>query len=199
MDGTKSVVFVADTSLSAHDDGTETAESGDSQDGENAPSFPSITGKGDGNPNDGTDKSGVKDAQVSDNDDTGDKDKTTDDPAKTEDGDAKTDDTATVPDEDEGGSDANTEDKYLLPTDTVYITEDDLKGFDRWQCTLALNEIYARNGYRFKDADLRNYFEAQSWYNPDTNDSNKAVSRFNAYERTNKETILQYMKDQGWR
>ena len=41
------------------------------------------------------------------------------------------------------------------------------------------NEIYARHGYVFKDNELRNYFEKQSWYRRDDEFS---IEKLNTYE-----------------
>ena len=95
------------------------------------------------------------------------------------------------------GSDSS----YLMPTNTQYISRDDLYGYSKDEVTLILNEIYARHGCSFKKETFQNYFGSKSWYHPiagltgDTFDG----SVFNDYERKNVDTIVNYMKDMGWR
>ena len=61
----------------------------------------------------------------------------------------------------------------------------------------ARNEIYARHGRGFKNTDLQEYFNAQSWYkrtvDPDKFDS----SVLNDYERKNAELMLTIEKGRG--
>jgi hypothetical protein len=49
---------------------------------------------------------------------------------------------------------------------TRYLNESDIAGKSVWDLRIMRNEIFARRGRRFKNADLRNYFMSQSWYNP---------------------------------
>ena len=44
------------------------------------------------------------------------------------------------------------------------LTPEDLKGLSNWDLTLLRNEIYARHGRHFREPELQQYFEAQSWY-----------------------------------
>jgi len=43
---------------------------------------------------------------------------------------------------------------------------------------LMRNEVYARHGYIFKDAKLKNYFEAQKWYKPNPSFKPEQLSEF---------------------
>jgi hypothetical protein len=67
-----------------------------------------------------------------------------------------------------------------------------------WELILMRNEIYARHGWVFRRADLRNHFEKQPWYRPKgTLDNREAANRLaNAeltpLERQNVKAILQY-------
>lgn len=47
---------------------------------------------------------------------------------------------------------------------TRRLTEEDLSGLSKEELRIARNEIYARHGYIFKSADLREYFKSKSWY-----------------------------------
>lgn len=53
----------------------------------------------------------------------------------------------------------------------------------------AINEIYARNGYVFKSAELRNYYESKSWYYANPYFS---TSDFTAIEKYNMSLFEQY-------
>lgn len=53
----------------------------------------------------------------------------------------------------------------------------------------AINEIYARNGYVFKSANLRSYYEGKSWYYPN---SSFNASYFNSVENYNIKLLGEY-------
>ena len=46
------------------------------------------------------------------------------------------------------------------------LTEQDLAGWSEQDMRTVRNAIYARHGYKFKSADLREYFSRFSWYKP---------------------------------
>lgn len=73
---------------------------------------------------------------------------------------------------------------------TRYATYDDIQYMDRGQVRVLKNSIYARHGRRFKDADLRNYFNTQSWYRPTRNEV--PAKEFNKYENYNIQFLLKY-------
>ena len=100
--------------------------------------------------------------------------------------------------EEEAGFEVST---YLLPTDSCYITFSDLAPFSKEEVALIRNEIYARYGCTFNNADYRAYFESQSWYYPveGRNASNFDASMLNDYEVKNIDTIIAYEKQMGWR
>ena len=57
---------------------------------------------------------------------------------------------------------------YGTPYDwlsTRYATANDLNSLDLGQLRVLRNSIYARHGRKFKDANLRRYFNSQPWYN----------------------------------
>ena len=64
-----------------------------------------------------------------------------------------------------------------------YVTEADIRYSDASQLRILRNAIYARHGYRFKDAGLRQFFNAQQWY--DGYRSEIPESEFNKYEKYN--------------
>lgn len=50
---------------------------------------------------------------------------------------------------------------------TAHLTAETLEDFSTEELVLARNELYARRGYRFKNAELAAHFAAQRWYQPD--------------------------------
>lgn len=73
---------------------------------------------------------------------------------------------------------------------TRYANYSDIQYMDRGQVRVMLNSIYARHGRYFKDAALRRYFNAQSWYRPWRNEV--PASAFNKYERANISFLSRY-------
>lgn len=90
---------------------------------------------------------------------------------------------------------------YLWPTDTQYITYNDLYTYSRYEIMLMRNELYARYGCSFRDEEIRNYFLEQSWYTPNPNlmAVDFSIELFTDIERANLDTILNYERDMGWR
>ncbi len=69
-----------------------------------------------------------------------------------------------------------------------YLDYADVEDMDAYTVRLGLNEIYARHGRKFNDANLQEYFNSQPWYTPVyTPDEFNAIenSVFNAYEKAN--------------
>ena len=88
---------------------------------------------------------------------------------------------------------------YILPDSTSeYLSSSDISGFSAKECNYALNEIYAREGRRFKAAELQNYLDSKSWYNgtidPDDFDNNYELSDI---ERANVELLKNAMDARG--
>ncbi|GEM_PF-1146132 len=85
--------------------------------------------------------------------------------------------------------------EYVFPqSSTAYLTDQELTGLDKTTLRLARNEICARHGKIFRDAELRAYFESKSWYTgtvePDEFDRLNNI--YNAYEVANIELIKEY-------
>ena len=55
---------------------------------------------------------------------------------------------------------------YLFDTDTTVYTASDFDNVPAEVIHIAKNEIYARHGYSFRDAEIMNYFMGQIWYSP---------------------------------
>ena len=98
-------------------------------------------------------------------------------------------------------SEDDSSDDYILPySDSEYLTEDDLDGLTPDEIRLACNELYARHGRKFKDADYQSYFNSKSWYHgtvePDDFDD---TAVFNKYELANRDFIIEYEKEKGYK
>lgn len=92
-------------------------------------------------------------------------------------------------------------DDYSLPySDSTYLTEEDLDGLTKDELRLACNELYARHGRKFKDADYQAYFNSKSWYHgtvdPEDFDD---TAVFNQYELANRDFIIEYEKEKGYK
>lgn len=90
--------------------------------------------------------------------------------------------------------------QYFLPTSSSeYLSMSDLEGFSQDDCRLARNELYARYGRRFDDPNLQAYFDALDWYEGTIEPADFDESVMNEYEIANRDLIVQYEKDMGYR
>lgn len=90
--------------------------------------------------------------------------------------------------------------QYILPnSDCAYLSHADLVGMTKEDCRLARNELYARHGRKFDDEELQNYFNSREWYrgNIDPADFNDSV--LNDFEIANRDLIVQYEEEMGYR
>lgn len=75
---------------------------------------------------------------------------------------------------------------YILPnSDSEYISSDEINDLSAREKRLAINEIYARHGRKFDNAEIREYFEDQSWYNGTIDAEDFDESVLNKYEKAN--------------
>ena len=91
------------------------------------------------------------------------------------------------------------QDYILSNSNSAYLTEKDLEGLTQEQLRLARNELYARYGYIFEDEGLKNYFDQKSWYQGTVAKENFNESVFNEYETANKDFIVNYETQKGYR
>ena len=101
---------------------------------------------------------------------------------------------------DDSGQNGNTsaESEYIIPnSNSTYLSEQDLKGYNKDQLQRIINEIYARRGFIFDYPENVAYFGSKSWYHGDTRDMALVESRFNDYERQNVNTIRNYQNKLG--
>ncbi len=101
----------------------------------------------------------------------------------------------------EDSMEINTESSdYLLPeSDYRYLTKEDLNGFSADMCRIARNEIYARYGRMFQDEELQSYFDSKEWYVRLIAPEDFEESILNEYEIYNRDLIVEYEKEQGYR
>lgn len=85
---------------------------------------------------------------------------------------------------------------YLLPnSDSMYLSIDDLNGYNKETLALMRNEIYARHGYIFKTEPFKTYFNSKSWYIPSSSFKADSFSGLNSYEIANVKLILNLEKN----
>ena len=100
------------------------------------------------------------------------------------------------------GSDEDTydNDDYILPdSDIEYISVSEIEGMSKERLTLALNEIYARYGLMFNTTSIQQYFNSKDWYVPSIKPGHFNDKVLNKYEKKNIDTIVNYMKEKGYR
>ena len=54
----------------------------------------------------------------------------------------------------------------LIDASSRRLTKNEVAGMSKNELALARNAIYARHGYQFKEANLREFFSKQSWFKP---------------------------------
>ena len=74
-----------------------------------------------------------------------------------------------------------------------------MKNLNADTCRLARNELYARHGRIFDDAVLQNYFSGKSWYRGTIKPEDFTESMLNSYEIYNRDLIVEYEKEKGYR
>lgn len=81
----------------------------------------------------------------------------------------------------------------ILCSDQREYTIEELKDYPEDILYLALNEIYARHGYIFRNENLQNYFMGQVWYTPLVDGENFSDEVFNEYEKENLKVLLKIL------
>ena len=84
-------------------------------------------------------------------------------------------------------------------SDTQLLTKADLEGLSKEECQIARNEIYARHGRRFNDEELQAYFDAQEWYEGTIDPDDFQESVLSDIEIANKNLIVTYEEEKGYR
>lgn len=90
--------------------------------------------------------------------------------------------------------------EYILPeSNSRYLTKNDLKDLSKEECRVARNEIFARHGRMFDDEELQAYFDSCSWYRGSVRPEDFDDSVLNEYETANRDLIVEYEKEKGYR
>lgn len=90
--------------------------------------------------------------------------------------------------------------EYIFPTSNIeYLTMNDLMGLSQEECRIARNELYARYGRLFNDENLQAYFNSCSWYFGSISPEDFDNSILNEYEVANRDLIVQYEQEMGYR
>lgn len=84
--------------------------------------------------------------------------------------------------------------RYVLPASGVRrLTEEDVAGMDQETIQLAINEIYAKNGYDFASKpSIQEYFLQKSWYHPTVSTTAEAQANFSDVEKYNVNFLAQH-------
>lgn len=106
---------------------------------------------------------------------------------------------AAVTDEEEE-EEVTTENGYIFAnSDTELLKESDLEGLTADECKIARNEIYARHGRKYKDEELQAYFNACDWYEGTIDSDDFKESDLSDIEIANKDLIVSYEEEKGYR
>lgn len=94
--------------------------------------------------------------------------------------------------------------EFIFPdSDSRYLERQELEGLSQRELSIARNEIYARRGRKFNSEELQEYFEKQSWYEPQYTpeefDAMGGDSFLNVYELANKDLIVEIEEEKGYR
>lgn len=87
---------------------------------------------------------------------------------------------------------------YIFPDSSdSYLSYAQVDSLSVYEMYLARNEIYAKHGRIFKNADLQQYFSSQSWYVPLYSPEVFDEGVFNAYEKENIKLIKSVEQSYG--
>ena len=75
---------------------------------------------------------------------------------------------------------------FILPNSNVTeLTDEEIAKLSNDDLRLAINEMYARHGYKFKGEDLQKYFDAKSWYKNEGKNEDTVKAEFSEIEMKN--------------
>lgn len=71
---------------------------------------------------------------------------------------------------------------YMFPNSSlVKLNENQVSRLSSEEAQAAINEIFARNGYVFKNKDLQSYYESKPWYTPNSNFNDSQLNEVENY------------------
>ena len=97
------------------------------------------------------------------------------------------------------GDNTSASEYILKDSSSRYLTKDDLQGLSADDCRIARNEIYARHGRKFDDEGLQSHFNSCSWYQGTIEPSDFQETMLSDIEVANKNLIVEYEKEMGYR
>ena len=87
----------------------------------------------------------------------------------------------------------------LEGSDQYYLDWYELEGLTAEECKIARNEIYARHGRMFNDAELQEYFNSCSWYVGYISADDFNEDMLSDIEKSNRDLIIEYEAEMGYR
>ena len=78
---------------------------------------------------------------------------------------------------------------------TYYLSETEVSAMTAEELRFTINQIYAKNGYVFKAADIQEYFSRMPWYVPVSGDT--ARLQMSPVDRSNLNLLVRYREDAG--
>lgn len=82
--------------------------------------------------------------------------------------------------------------EHFPQTRTGYLQKAGIQNWSYSSVRYALNEMYARHGYPFKDGPIRRHFQKFSWYRPEEGQTPKSIeAQFTPVERANQVMLAQ--------
>ncbi len=92
-----------------------------------------------------------------------------------------------------GSQPAGQEGCLIAESSSRILTEADIAGFTPAQVQTAINEIYARHGYRFSTPEILAYFNQFSWYNGVNADMQSVYNSMSDVEKQNVNFLSKYL------
>lgn len=78
---------------------------------------------------------------------------------------------------------------------TYYLSESEVGAMDPEQLQFVINQIYAKNGYVFRTAEIQNYFSQMPWYVPVSSDTSRL--QMSSLDRSNLNLLVRYRDSSG--
>ena len=78
---------------------------------------------------------------------------------------------------------------------TYYLSESEVAAMDPEQLQFVINQIYAKNGYVFRTAEIQNYFSQMPWYVPVSSDASRL--QMSSLDRSNLNLLVRYRDSSG--
>ncbi len=88
---------------------------------------------------------------------------------------------------------------FIDDCDKMYFTREDLEGFDKDMAMLCRNAPYAHEGRLFNSEMIRDFFCNWKWYVGYIQPDAFQETSLNAYEKANKELVMAYEKEMGYK